>query len=281
MQLWRRSSSGNNLLNKVAGILKKHLGILMFLISLVVGLFAYEGYGIAWDEPFSHLCGETTYNYVVNHDNSLRSFKDRTYGIAFELPLVVVEKALSLSDTRSIYLMRHLLTHIFFLFSAFVLFILIDYMYHNKLLAAAGFLMLVLNPVLYAHSFFNSKDIPFMSMFIICFLLSAIAFKKNRLKYFVLLGIGCGLLTNIRIMGIMLIGLITLLMVIDMIRPGNVKAERIKKGKELLTFLVVSASLYSSLGLIYGSALSEILSMLSGQWPTSTGMVRCFISASL
>jgi hypothetical protein len=241
MELWKRSATGNNWLNKVTGILKKRLGILMFLVSLVVGLFAYGGYGIAWDEPFSHLCGETTYNYVVNHDNSLRTFKDRAYGIAFELPLVVVEKALSLSDTRSIYLMRHLVTHVFFLFSAFVLFILINYMYHNKLLAAAGFLMLVLNPVLYAHSFFNSKDIPFMSMFIICFLLSAIAFKKNRLKYFVLLGIGCGLLTNIRIMGIMLIGLITLLIVIEILRPGNVKAERINKGKELLAFLVASA----------------------------------------
>ena len=232
--------SGNNLLNKVLTILKKRLGILMFLVSLVVGLFVFKDYGVTWDEQLSHQCGEKSYNYVVNHDNSLISYDDRFYGVAFELPLIAIEKAFSLSDSRDIYLMRHLVTHLFFLFSAFILFILIDYLYHNKILAATGFLLLVLNPVLYAHSFFNSKDIPFVSMFIICFLLTAVAFKRNRLKYYLLLGIGCGLLTNIRLMGVLLITLISVLFVIDFILSRNDKTEKINKGSGLLIFLAAT-----------------------------------------
>ena len=222
------------------GILKNRLGILLFLVSLVISLFVFKDYGVTWDEQISHLVGETSYNYLVKHDNSLYSFDDRFYGVGFELPLIVIEKALSLHDARSVSLMRHLVTHIFFLFSAFILFILIDYLYHNKFLAAAGFLMLVLNPVLYAHSFFNSKDIPFMAMFTICFLLTAVAFKKGRLKYFALLGIACGLLLNIRLMGILLIMLITLRFGIDFILSGNNKKENINRALGLLTFLAAS-----------------------------------------
>lgn len=136
--------------------------------------------------------------------------------------------------------MRHLVNHLFFLLSAFIFFLLIDYLYNNKLLATIGFLLLVVNPLIYGHSFFNSKDIPCLSMFIICFMLSALAFNKKTYKHFALLGVGCGLLTDIRIMGILLIGCICLFLMIDFIALRTDKKQQRKTLYLFITFISVT-----------------------------------------
>lgn len=200
---------------KVLPILKKHLGLILLLITLVPGLLLFDDYGISWDEPGSHEIGTLNYDYIFKDSKQLLSYPEKDYGIAFELPLVIIEKVLGLHEQRSIYLERHLLTHLFFLFCAYIFFLLIDFLYNNKLLATTGFLMLMLNPLLYAHSFFNSKDIPFMGMFILCFYLSAIAFKSRKTKHFILLGVVSGLLINMRIIGILMTGCGLLFLVFD------------------------------------------------------------------
>jgi hypothetical protein len=171
---------------------------------LTVALIGYKSYGISWDERAQREIGTVSTAYILGRDDRLLGFVNRDYGVAFEVPLIIIEKVLDLQDTQSIYQMRHLATHVFFLVGAVFLFKLIDAIYKDKRLATAGFLMLVLNPVLYAHSFFNSKDIPFMSMFIICLYLSHKALTSKKYFNYVLLGIASGLLVNLRIMGVIL-----------------------------------------------------------------------------
>jgi hypothetical protein len=219
---------------------KKYLGVLLLLIALIVGLFTYKDYGISWDEPLQRHIVQTSNNYVLHGDTTLLSFTANEYGVAYETPLILLEKILGLKDTRDIYLLRHLVNHLFFLFSAFIFFLLIDHLYKNKLLAAIGFLLLVVNPLIYGHSFFNSKDVPFLGMLIICFMLSAIAFNKNTYKHFALLGIACGLLADIRLMGILLIGFICLFFMIDFIALRKDKKQQRKTLKLFLTFIGVT-----------------------------------------
>jgi hypothetical protein len=197
--------------------------ILFILLSgaLIVGLNTYKTYGVSWDEGGQRTTGLMSYNYLFNGSDSLRHFDNAVYGVGFELPLIMVEKTLHLTDSRDIFLMRHLLTHLFFLLGALAFFLLIDYLYHNKLLATIGFLLLVLNPLIYGHSFFNTKDIPFLSMFIICFLFTAIAFNKNKILWYIILGASCGLLTNMRIMGVLLIGCIWILFALDFLKTSD------------------------------------------------------------
>ena len=273
------------LVPKITNLVKTYPGLILLGTFIVVSLFAYKDYGLAWDEQQSRLCGQKTYNYVFHNDDALKSFKDKVYGVGFEFPLVLIEKALNIQDVRNVYLMRHLVTHLFFLFSAFCLYLLINYIYKNKLLAAIGFLLLALNPVLYGHSFFNSKDIPFMSMFIICLLLAAVAFKKDKLKYFLLLGIGCGLLTNIRIMGIMLISIISFFIVMDMLLPGKNKKERIYKVKALLIFLVsASVSLFITWPYLwirpFGNLIDAFKEMANFRWDGDTLYLGTLVNAT-
>lgn len=225
---------------KIIAILRKHAGIALLVFFTIAGLLIFDDYGISWDEPGSHEIGTLNYKYIFSGDKELLTYPEKDYGIAFELPLVIIERLAGLEDSRQIYLARHLLTHLFFLMSAFFFFKLIDLLYKNKVLASIGFLLIVLNPLLYAHSFMNSKDIPFMDMLIICFYLSAIAFKSKKTKHFILLGMLTGLLVNMRIIGILPFACIIFLQMMDIV--GNESAGRKKNTLLLAAFLLTSVS---------------------------------------
>lgn len=183
---------------------RKHIGLILLLASIIVALFSFKGYGISWDEAYQREIGLASYNFVFNNNQALFGYIYKDYGVAFELPLVIVENILRLTDSRQIFLMRHLLTHLFFLLGAYYFFKLIDSLYRSKLLASIGFLMLVLNPTLYAHSFFNTKDMPFVSMFIISLYLCKKFLDNKSLKHTLLLGASFGILINLRLMGALL-----------------------------------------------------------------------------
>ena len=100
-------------------------GILLFLIALLIGLLTYQDYGISWDEAISRNNGILSFDYIFNNDESLLIYKDRQYGVGFELVLVFLERWMKLKDTRDVFLMRHLVTHIFFLISVLAGYILI------------------------------------------------------------------------------------------------------------------------------------------------------------
>ncbi len=91
----------------------KHSGIILPFIMLSIALFSFEEYGVSWDEQQQRNIGYASYDYVFNNDDSLLEWYDRDYGFAFELPLVIIEKTFDLTDSKTIYLMRHIVNHIF------------------------------------------------------------------------------------------------------------------------------------------------------------------------
>jgi hypothetical protein len=226
----------------VVPLLKKHsFAFLILGISLLLGFMVHRNYGIAWDEPEQREIGQQTYNYVSKGDTSLNVFKDRFYGVAVEMPLIFLEKTFRLNDTRDIYRMRHLSTHLFFLFCAFAFYILIWVLYRNIPLAISGYLMILLSPRIYAQSFFNSKDIPFMCMFILCLLACTLAFRNKKAWNFILFGILSGLLINIRVMGIVIPAVVSALVLLDIISGQDRKPVLIHY---LVYLLLTVATLY-------------------------------------
>jgi hypothetical protein len=184
--------------------IEHHPGALIFLAMCLVAVFTFTEYGLGWDEPLQRRKGIVTYNYISSGDPELFNFYDRDFGVALEVPLVIMERVLGLTDTRDIYLMRHAVGHLIFLLGAIFCFKLTVLLYRSKPLAILAFLLFVTHPVLYGHSFFNTKDIPFMSAFMACLYLSALAFRDYSTKSFLILGMAAGLLINLRVMGIML-----------------------------------------------------------------------------
>ncbi len=195
--------------------------LLAIAIFFIVGIAVFDDYGVFIDYFLQRDLAIMTANYMFGNDADLLAHKDKTYGVAFELPLLFVERALGLTDTHDISLTRHLLTHGFFLIGGFFCALLVYRMYGNRWLALCALLLFLLHPRIYAHSFFNTKDIPFLSMFMIALFLIHRAFDKGDLWGFLLCGVGVALLTNIRILGVMLFPAVLGMCALDLWRASD------------------------------------------------------------
>ena len=216
----------------------RYSGAILFGILIILGLSTFSEYGLSWDEPRQRITGLINFNYVFHSDQDLLSWRDRDYGVAFGLPLIIIEKALGLEDTQAIFQMRSLVTHLFFLLGCWFLFKIVRELYNSRSLSILAVLILVLHPRIYGHSFFNSKDIPFLSMMIISMYYTVRAFSDRRVLSFIILGIFSALLINIRVIGLM----VPILVSCILIGQFSAKERRMEVFKNL-SALVLSASL--------------------------------------
>ena len=200
----------------------------VFVLGLfaAVGLFVLDDYGVSGDEYLQRLIGHAWVNYVLGVDEIPWKDHNRLYGAAFEVPLVLVERLLGLKDSRDVYLSRHLAGHLFFLAGGFFCYLLAYRLSDNRLLAIFAMLLFLLHPRLYAHSFFNSKDVPFLSMFMIALYLVHRAFGRNTIAAFALCGLVVGLLTNLRIVGAMLFAAVTAMRACDLFHAARAEERK-------------------------------------------------------
>ena len=190
----------------VAQFLIAHGGLLICALFLLAGLNLAGDYGLDPDEPNQRETAAANLDYILGRAASIESwnYHDRVYGVAFELPLLLIERALGLTDSYQIHRLRLTLTHLFFILGAFCCYRLAYHLFGSRALALFALLIFLLHPRIYAQSFFNSKDPVFLSMFSIALYLLERAFRRDTAAAFLLLGVAVGLLTNLRIMGIML-----------------------------------------------------------------------------
>ena len=175
-------------------------------VFAIIGAAVFDDYGVTGDEGLQRIIGFASLNYALGDEDALlpEGNHNRYYGVAFEVALAAAERALGLEgDNRAAYLSRHLLTHFFFLAGGLFAWLLARRMFGSRLLALFAMLVFLLHPRLYAHSFFNSKDLPFLCMFMACLYLIHRAFRRDAVWAFALCGVGVGLLTNIRILGVL------------------------------------------------------------------------------
>lgn len=221
-------------------LIKNHTEWFLFLICLLVGSITVQYYGIAWDEHLQRGIGETCYNYIFEGNNYYLSFPDRDHGVTIELPLFAIEKWLNISSTQTLFVFRHLLCHTLFLLSAVYLYKLTFELYQNKKLAILAFCFLIINPTIYSHSFFNSKDIPFLS-FTIFFLYHFVKILKySQVKNLLLLSIFTGLLTSLRIMGVMFFVFIILYFLVQLIIKIARKESTNSSIKSIILYIIIS-----------------------------------------
>ena len=187
------------------------LALVLCLAFAAIGVAVLDDYGANNDGFVQRRIAEATLDYILGASDALPTsidhaygIADRFYGLAFELPLVLVEKALGLQSSRDIFLMRHLLTHLLFLAGGFFCGLLAWRMFGSRALAVLAMLLFLLHPRLYAQSFFNSKDLPFAALFMIALFLIHRAFRRGTPGAFALCGFGVGLAIDLRPFGLLL-----------------------------------------------------------------------------
>ena len=209
----------------VARRLRRHQALAAVCAAfLLAGALALDDYGVGNDEGNQRAIGIAALDYLAGEGERAfeplaRAFNatDRFYGAAFEAPLVLfTERILGLDDSRSIHLGRHFLTHLFFLLGGAFCYLLVYRLFGSRPLALIAMVLFLLHPRIYAHSFFNSKDAPFLAAFMIALYLVHRAFRRDTLAAFLLCGAGVGLLVNLRVMGIVLFVAVLALRLLDL-----------------------------------------------------------------
>ena len=182
-------------------------------LFLLVAALALDDYGI-WVDTCLAGDGERAFDQLPTPHSHY-------YGAAFETPLALLERVLGLEDPGSISRSRNFLTHLFFLAGGVFCYLLVLRMFGSRPLALVALALFLLHPRIYAHSFFNSKDAPFVAMFMIALYLVHRAFRRDTLGAFLLCGVGVGLLVNLRIVGVLLFAAVLIPRALDLAFAGS------------------------------------------------------------
>ena len=207
-----------NRLSPIAAFLSRRAHLIALALFAAVGLAVLDDYGVSTDAEAQRAIGYAVLNYIAGNAGELTGYlfgHDIYYGVAVEAPLAAVERLFGLEDSRAVFLSRHLLTHLLFLAAGFFAWLLTYRLFGSRLVALLAMLIFLLHPRIYAHSFFNSKDLPFLSVFMVALYLIHRAFRRDSVWAFALCGAGVALLANIRVMGVMLVPAVLGMLALD------------------------------------------------------------------
>ncbi len=227
--------------NMIKNIKKSQISVcLFFLLFLVVGLCVFKDYGIPLDGTTQrNLNGIINVKYILGIDDALLTSIERYHGAAFEVFLVGMEKLLRLTDSRHIYLLRHLMIFLLYYTGVFFFFLICKKRFQSWGIALFGTLLFILSPRIFANAFYNSKDIPFLAIFIISVYTLLQYLDRKTFQRAVIHAFMCGLLIDTRILGMFITAMTFFFVGIDLfLAYRSKKFNTAKTAATLLVFTV-------------------------------------------
>ncbi len=211
----------------ILAFIKKHTEIIFisafFLILLLIGLGIYRDYGLHWDSRYQVELGELNYRYIFLKDQALLQYRYRYYGPLFEIFLYIVTRGIPI---REMYFTQHLLTFLFFYGGVICFYFLVKLVFKDWRLGLVGCLFLVLSPRIFADSFYNTKDIPFMAAFILATYTLLRLNEKMNWTRILIHGLTSAILIALRLQGVLVLAMTMVFIEIDFINQHAGKPRR-------------------------------------------------------
>jgi hypothetical protein len=257
--------------------MEKTLVCFFFLAISLIGVFSFKSYGISWDEAAQRLNGGTSLIYVAEKfapslvPPEKRDFPKlgdggpTDHGVAFDAPLVALEQILRVSDSQSIYELRHFVNFFVFILGTIGIFDLIKRRFQSYKLGLLGALFFVVSPRFFAEGFYNNKDIIFTCILVISMNFNFRYLENNKKRTLIFAGVLAGLATNVRVAGIGLIPAFALgVILVSLERKGYFKQQR----SRILVYLFTSLfTIYLFFPWIWADPISRF-------WQTITSMSK-------
>lgn len=228
---------------------------LWLLLVATVGAFILPDYGLNWDEAAQREIGRVNFNRIF-HNEALPDTEISHYGPAFELFLYSIEQIVRPQDPKTIHIVRHALTFITFLLGMYFFFRLSVKYFGSNIWALLSVMIFTLHPRLFAHAFFNSKDMVFLACFVICAYYAVALYEKRTYTTAWIAGLLAGILIDIRIGGLLIPVVLSSCFIISWIRSGfNRQALKI-----LLTYLTATlVCMYIFWPLLWGDPAAHLV----------------------
>lgn len=192
------------------------LVLVFFGLFLALGLSLYKDYGIYFDDHWCRENGVVNAKFIANKVApdffevnrwcpdciGLEEYSDADHGPIFELVPTILEWLMGPLDLQLAFQMRHLCVFLFFILSCGFFYQILQERFRKPWLGLLGVLLLILSPRIFAESFYNSKDLPFLSISIICVYTLLQYFKKPSFKTIFWHALACGLAIDMRLLGL-------------------------------------------------------------------------------
>lgn len=214
------------LANKSFTVFKSDYSIISFLVVyFLIGIFSYKDYGVGIEEHFQRSSGFFWLDYILQYTNfeslklivenkilEIQSFDPELpslkianyYGILFDLPTAFIESFFNVQNSNNYFYFRHFINFtIFFISGIFFYKILINRSY-NKLISFLGCSLYLLAPRAFGNSFFDGKDVFFLSILTITFYFYQKFEMKKNYTSLILFALFCAFSTSTRIFGLIL-----------------------------------------------------------------------------
>ena len=194
--------------------------IIIFILTFIVGLLTFKDYGIGIDDKFQRLSGFYWLNYILSFTD-LNELKELTliklnaisgptlpsieyynrYGILFDVPAAFLEIIFNINDTKNYYLFRHFLNFLYFFIGSIFFYKILKNRFDN-FTSLCGTAMFILSPRIYGDSFYNMKDIIFLSFLSIALFYCFEFFKKNNYTNLIFFSLFSAMCIQMRVLGI-------------------------------------------------------------------------------
>jgi len=190
----------------------------IFILIALISIFNLKNFGVAQDEYFTRSFGFTNLNYIGNifipeqtikfksdkNIPNLNNFSHNYYnGAIFDATLSFLEIAFDIKDKKNQFLLRHIFISCFFYLSIIFFYKTCRKIFSDWRVSLVGVLIFFLSPRIFADSFYNNKDILFMSSNIFSLFYFLEYIKYPKIKNAVLLSFFISLSICFRVMGVL------------------------------------------------------------------------------
>ena len=192
------------------------IGLILFVFFLI-GINIYKDYGVSIDEHYHYTNGLHYYSFlkglfsenskyinITELRDSFQNFHFKNPAL-FDLIFAFLKDVFNMQDLQEIYFFRHLLIYAIYLVGSFYFVLILRERYENKIIVLIGLLFLLITPRIFANSFFNNKDLIFLSVCCIFFYYSIKFYTKPSLKTAVIFSLFSAIAFDVRIMAIVFI----------------------------------------------------------------------------
>ena len=199
--------------------------ISLFSFFFIVSLLTFKDYGVGIEENFHRASGFYWLNYLLNF-TELEKLKDLTnykiselyilnpnlpsveknlsYGIVFDVPAALLEIIFDFEENQHNIYLKHYLNFILFFLSAICFSLLLKKKFLNPYVTIFGTLIYFLTPRIYGSSYFDGKDLFYLSMFTFVFYFYYNYENKKGVLNLIFFSLFAAFLTSSRIIGIMI-----------------------------------------------------------------------------
>lgn len=197
---------------------RRRIGTTFFFSGLLLlGLLLTGDYGMGWDEPVERRAGYISLRYVVQclapsvldaghlaGLPELRTYSDADHGVAFQLPMAVMEATFFRHDLRGAYWMRHFLCFSTFILGTWAVYRIGRERFGSWRWGLVGAAVLVLSPRIFAEAFYNYKDLVFMNLFAVGAYTLTRLLRRPTAGRAAVHALATALATDVRVMGLLL-----------------------------------------------------------------------------